>query len=256
MRYLLSNVMVGWLPRWLGRLYCRLYSRFGEDIFTVKDVERLVRSDVAARVALSRMRRSACIFLHEGRGRRRFYRLAEPEAYTLAVDGVIKGLDKIPQQRYARLLGLFCAEAHKHPWIKSIVLFGSVARGDARTDSDIDLLVVVEGFNSLGQSLEKLVEIEESPKVSREIRWLEEHGIDTHLSFYPISPHTLAEHPPIILDTLIDGIVLVDDGTYLRVAREAKQNLKKLHARRIMLSDNEWVWVLKPTLRFGEVIEI
>lgn len=83
-----------------------------------------------------------------------------------------------------------------------------------------------------------------------------DHGIDTHLSFHPISPQTLAKHPPIILDTLIDGITLMDDGTYSREAKAAKRSLKRLRSKRIRVSDDEWIWVLKPHLRLGEVIEL
>lgn len=82
--------------------------------------------------------------------------------------GVIRGVDKIPQQRYSRLLGLFCAEVRRRCLlVKSIVLFGSAARGKARNDSDIDLLVVAEGVSSLGEALDRPAYIETQERFER-----------------------------------------------------------------------------------------
>lgn len=72
--------------------------------------------------------------------------------------------------------------------LRSIVVFGSVTRGNARAGSDVDLLVVLEGFEPLGEAVDKLVNVEYSPRV-----WL---------------------------------------------------------------MDEEWVWVLKPDAKIGEVIEL
>ena len=42
--------------------------------------------------------------------------------------------------------------------LKAVYVFGSYARGDAREDSDVDLLYTLEGGRALGWEVEDLVE--------------------------------------------------------------------------------------------------
>ena len=44
-----------------------------------------------------------------------------------------------------RVINFLMREAKKYPWIKTIILFGSRARDDAKETSDFDLAVVTEG---------------------------------------------------------------------------------------------------------------
>ena len=249
--------MAKWLSQRLGTLYAELYRRFGPETFTSSDVAELLGKDGAARTALIRMREAGAAYVHEKKPRRWLYRLADPEVYLLSVAGIIKNLEKIPQQRYSRLIGIFCTEAIKRNiGIRSVVLFGSVARGSARQDSDIDLLIVSDAFKSLGEALDKLVDLEYSPRVAQEMEWLENNGISTHLSFHPLNSRMLQAHPPIILDIIDEGIIVVDDGTYKMEAIKVRRRMRELGAKRIWLTENEWVWVLKPDAKIGEVIEI
>lgn len=228
------------------------------EAFGTGDVAAIV-GETAAKVAVYRLRKSGCLFIHDVlAGRRRLYRLQDPEVYLYMISDSIKNLDMVPQQRYCKLLGLFCSEIlrSKIP-VKSVVLFGSVARGDARHDSDIDLLIVADGQVDLGKILNTLIDIESSGKVLEELLWLESHGVSTHLSFQLMSTERLRKFPPLLLDILIDGIILIDlDKTYKSISRELKRRLRMVDAKRIRLTDEEWCWVLKRDLRFGEVITI
>jgi len=247
-----------WLPRWLGRLYSRLYREFGLEAFKAKDVAAIV-GKTAAKVAIYRLRKAGCLFVHGAlTGRRRLYRLQDPEAYIYVISGSIKNLDKVPQQRYCRLLGLFCSEILRRKIaIKSVVLFGSVARGDARDDSDTDLLIITDKEADLSKIFNTLIDIESSGKVLEELLWLEDHGVSTHLSFQLMSAERLRRFPPLLLDILMDGIILIDlEKTYKSISRELKHRLRMADAKRIRLADNEWCWILKKDMRFGEVIAI
>jgi len=45
------------------------------------------------------------------------------------------------------------------PRLRKIVLFGSVARGDERADSDIDILVILDDFEDLWVEMERTGEV-------------------------------------------------------------------------------------------------
>ncbi len=249
--------MARWLSQRLGTLYAEIYQRFGPETFTSSDVAEIMGKKGAARTALLRMRKAGAVYVHEKKTRKWLYRLADPETYLLSIAGIIRNLEKIPQQRYSRLIGIFSTEVIKRNiGIKSIVLFGSVARGNARQDSDVDLLILSDAFKSLGEAVDKLVDIEYSPRVVQEMEWLENNGVSTHLSFHPVSSHTLQMHPPIILDIIDEGIPIIDDGTYRIEAKKIKARMNELGAKRIWLTRDEWVWILKPDAKIGEVIEI
>lgn len=81
----------------------------------------------------------------------------------------------------AQALERFLAEATERfpDRIQRVVLFGSVARGEAREDSDVDLLVVWDG--SEGEAIRSLVPI------TSEI--LVDTGVD--LAIHPVSPNRL-----------------------------------------------------------------
>ncbi|MEM4281556.1 MAG: nucleotidyltransferase domain-containing protein [Candidatus Caldarchaeum sp.] len=249
--------MAVWLSRRLGILYSKLYHKFRAEAFTSRDLAELVGKTGAARIALLRLRKAGAVYVHEKRAGGWFYRLADPDVYILSLAGALRNIEKIPQQRYCRLVGIFSVELLKaNVGVRSLILFGSVARGNAKKDSDVDVLVVSDMFKSLGEAVDRLVEVEYSPRVIQELEWLENNGVYTHLSFHPISSATLRKHPPIILDVVDEGIVVVDDGTYMKEARIIKAKMKTLGAARIWLAENEWVWVLKPDAKVGEVIEL
>ena len=118
----------------------------------------------------------------------------------------------------------------------SVAVFGSVARGEARKDSDIDLLVVIE--NPPKSRIERQLEFEEAV---RDLENLKDYLIDKgyFIDFSPLilSPEEVEKHPPILLDINIEN------------------RLKDLGAKRVRIG-KRWYWILKQDYKFGEVIEI
>ncbi len=139
--------------------------------------------------------------------------------------------------------------------LQALVVFGSVARGTARPDSDLDLLVVARGLPDgrtarVGEfdAIEQAVQ----PVVDR----LAADGIDTRLSPVFKTPEELERGTPLMLDLVDDAVVLFDrDGYFQSVLASLRARLERLGARRIWIG-SAWYWDLKPDFKPGDVFEI
>jgi len=166
-----------------------------------------------------------------------------------AVDCLFKGyLDEILNQLKERL----------GQTLVSVVLYGSVARGEAGEGSDIDLLVVSGSFGrSFGSRFELFNEVENSLLSSESRRRLRQLKRGTLISPVPLTPEEVKRNPPILLDIIVDGIILYDKDGFLKDRlEELEKKLQSLGARRIRLPSGSWYWDLKPDYQFGEVVEI
>lgn len=140
----------------------------------------------------------------------------------------------------------------------SVVLFGSVARGEADEGSDIDLLVVSKHFDEhYGDRFLLFNEVERELLNSEPRRRLRRSGFGTLISPVPLTPEEVGRNPPILLDILTDGIIQHDKGDFIkgRLA-ELERKLRTLKARKVRLPSGGWYWNLKPDYKLGEVVEI
>jgi predicted nucleotidyltransferase len=109
----------------------------------------------------------------------------------------------------------------------SVVIFGSVARGSAREDSDIDLLMVAESLPESRMERQKLfLQIEEplQPLLDE----LLEKGF--HIDFSPIilSVEEASKIRPMYLDMIEDSIILYDkDDFFKRVLARLRRRLEE-----------------------------
>jgi predicted nucleotidyltransferase len=133
----------------------------------------------------------------------------------------------------------------------SLVLFGSVARGDARPDSDIDVIVVAEGLpRSLADRRRPLLAEWERARTQAGLPPVEWNLVTK-------TPDEARYHSPLYLDIVEDGILLVDRDAFFRSILDAMhERMRTLGSRRVHLPDGTWYWDLKPDFRFGEVVEI
>jgi len=138
----------------------------------------------------------------------------------------------------------------------SLVVFGSVARGEARPGSDIDVLVVIRGLpKGRFKRLMAFYEVEEGLEpLLDELQ--EGYGMRPIVSPILKTPEEAERIVPLYLDMVEDAVIIHDeDGFFEAVLKRLKRRLEELGAKRVRLG-KMWYWVLKPDAKFGEVIEI
>ncbi len=250
-----------WLSRTLVNIYGRLLLSHRAETFTLTDVTAVTGSYGATKVFMHRLRKAGWIYRSRlgssPEARRAAFRLCEPDVGILYSAGIIRDFEKIKQQDYLRLIGIYTADVLKEiPNLKSLVMYGSVARGTANHDSDVDFLVVVDDGSDPKQVMDALIDLEGRGRIQREIEWLSKHGMNTHTSVFPMRKSKLEEHPYLLLDIVMDGITLFDDGVFRREAERLRGRLRELGAKRIFVEEDEWFWDLMPNYRLGMVVEV
>jgi len=133
----------------------------------------------------------------------------------------------------------------------SLVLYGSVARGDFRKDSDIDLLIIFENLPK-----EKLLRQKLFIGVEKDISFDELYKKDYQTIFSPIlkTSEEAKFLSPLYLDMVDDAIVLYDKNSFFQnVLARLKSRLKELGAVKKKI-DDKWYWDLKANYKFGEDI--
>jgi predicted nucleotidyltransferase len=137
----------------------------------------------------------------------------------------------------------------------SVVLFGSVARGEAGPDSDIDLIVVCETLPAgrfarlrlLGQADQAF-----EPELDR----LRARGVRTRLSLVMKTRDEASRLVPLYLDLVEDARLLHDRGGFFSgVLERLRSALARNGAERRTLGRVRY-WVLKRDFRPGDVVEL
>ncbi|MDW8101583.1 MAG: nucleotidyltransferase domain-containing protein [Anaerolineae bacterium] len=148
-------------------------------------------------------------------------------------------------RQYAEALQRYFGER-----LVSVVLYGSVARGNHTTNSDIDLLIIAESLPESRRERNRiLVEIEEK-EFSSTLAALHRHS--TRIK----TPEEALIFSPLYLDLTEDSVILNDKGGFFEgVLERLRRRLKELGARRIWRG-KVWYWELKPDLKWGETLEL
>lgn len=243
-----------WVPKWLGEVYSKLYYSFRLELFTFKDALNAlgIPSDKLM-VIFSKLHKNYLLTIFK-RGRPRHYRLLNPENFILLASGYVNPIN-IPQERYVNIIYDVFRAAKERYRLRSLAVYGSVARGTAKEYSDIDFLMISDEFNgSIASRMDRLIGIEHD--VKDEIRWLIRNGVYTSLNIYPMKPEEAKQLPILFLDLIDEAKILYDDGLLENLINEMKARTVRLGARKIYIDDGSWYWDLKPDYRPYEMIEL
>ncbi len=139
--------------------------------------------------------------------------------------------------------------------LKSLALFGSVARGTMRPDSDVDLFLVIEPLApSLFERRTEFAEVER--RLGPALDEARRAGVHTTLSPVLKTPAEMREGSFLHLDLTDQARILHDPQNVLRdYLDDLRRRLEKMGARRVHKGGG-YYWVLKPDYQWGDRIEL
>jgi len=160
-------------------------------------------------------------------------------------------------ERYDAIVNRLLRELHEQygDRLLSVALFGSVARGTQREDSDIDFLVVARDLpRGRAARVAEFLPVEEHLE-----SWLAAPRSDLlAVALSPVfkTPDEVEAGSPLFLDMVEDARILYDRDDLLHNRLERlRDRLAELGSRRVWRA-NSWYWVLKPDLVPGETITL
>jgi len=163
------------------------------------------------------------------------------------------------QQEYQELAEEYVrlAKIHFGSRLWSICFFGSVVRGEATSESDLDALVVADGLpRDVGSRFRETSSIHSNLRQSeayRKVRSLQRRGTVSDIF---LTRRETSEHPPILLDITDHGVLAFDRDSFLKgILESVRRRLRELGARKVFTKKG-YYWVLKPDAKPTEVVEI
>jgi predicted nucleotidyltransferase len=92
-----------------------------------------------------------------------------------------------------------------------VVLFGSAARGEVGSASDIDLLIVATDFAPFESRFDIFTAIDDALRASRAYQDVRSKRLGTTISPILLTVKEVDTNPPILLDLVTDGLIIYQD---------------------------------------------
>jgi predicted nucleotidyltransferase/DNA-binding HxlR family transcriptional regulator len=170
----------------------------------------------------------------------------------------VNNIERIPHAYFAPIIKKYCEILNNYlgERLISIMLFGSIARGDWNKNSDMDILIIADSWNDkpVWNRIEELrkakKELEESLEYLEALR----AGYWPIIQNYPLNIEEAKKFNRVYLDAIIDGIILYDKNNFLtNILESLRKKLEEMGSIRITLPNNKYYWILKD-IKAGEVI--
>ena len=170
-----------------------------------------------------------------------------------------RGCMRLLQAEYAALADEYTRAVEKffEGRLVSIAFFGSVTRGEAGPESDVDVLVVAHELpRDVGFRVHETMSLHEKVRRSEAFKRLRAEGRSAFVSDLFLSPEEVKGHPPILLDLTDDAFIVYDkDGFLESVLNDIRERLRELKAKKVKTSRG-YYWVLKPDAKPTEVVVV
>ena len=160
---------------------------------------------------------------------------------------------------YAPLLAQFVALVQDVMEVQliAIVLYGSVARGEAGPESDVDLLLVVKDASPVYyKRLQPVLPLLRQLRQQTHWPMLQAEGFGPEVNVLILSQQEADQNRLLYLDMIEDARILVDrDNFFEKRLRQLRERLQELKARKIR-QNGGWYWDLKPDLKPDESVTL
>jgi len=232
-----------------GKILAELWLRE----FTLEDARKIIKKSNLS-LLLHRMCEKGLL----ERISRGVFRAIHPTVLALQWAGM-DWREKIPQKEYRRIMEFVVARLIENFQDKlvSIVLFGSIARGEGKGESDIDLLIVIKDLPERYSERLKLFNEAVNGIGRLRLELWEKKRVYPLIDPIILTPEEASTNHPFYLDMVDGSILIFDRGNFMeRKLEKLRNRLKELKARKVTLADGRWYWELKPEVKKGEVIEL
>jgi len=178
----------------------------------------------------------------------------------LARKASVQGFERIPHPYYARVLRDYTdlLLSSYGEGLLGVALFGSVARGDWKKESDIDLLVVVDGWEGRREwaRIRELVSLK--GRLARTASHVDalRNGFVPAIAELPLAPSQLLEFRTVYLDIALDGVILLDrKGELKKFVDSVRAWGEASGSKRVVSLDGSFYWVIA-SARPGDVVQL
>ena len=242
------------LPNWLTSKYFALLSSFGYLPFSVREARSILGNK--ASIILSKM--LSCGWIDRmGRGS---YRVVHPIVALMEASGA-EWRSKVRQRDRLPVLELVVARTFEvlGSKLESIAFFGSLARGELKPYSDVDILIVARELPKRYSDRVKLIrEITSCKAIDDLIIYLwKEEGVYVNFDILLIDEEEAGVTHPFYLDMTESCIMVFDrNGLLSKKIEEVKEKLKEMEAVKIEEPDGSWYWVLTPKPEAAREVEL
>lgn len=133
--------------------------------------------------------------------------------------------------------------------LRTVLLFGSVARGEARDESDIDLLVVADGMRPrYGDRVREVLDMLEGWEgVKRSLG--ERFGVHPNLDLLLLDVMEVDISHPFYFDIVQEGVLLFDKAGFMAERLERLRAwMERVGAQRVQLPGGKWYWLVPQTV--------